>query len=169
MHLLQAIACIRSLPWAITILMVLGACGSETGRESAAGTSDRPDAPEPGYRSVTEVDHLPLDKGFFVTTDTPCTEASNATLALFLGDGLNWSREACTFTSIQQSGSRAWRVTESCSELGTGDGYVQIIDWTSMNDRQFRRVSEAGWVHEARLCNQTELPEPWRGIDLSDL
>jgi hypothetical protein len=113
---------------------------------------------------------LPLQIGFYVAEDTPCNDASNATLSLFFGDALNGARDACAFTAIGSTGQRAWNVTERCTTFGDPSGeFTQIVAWTSEHDRAFRRVTESGWEHSARFCPQPELPEPWRDNDLSDL
>jgi hypothetical protein len=153
----------------LLLALAIALPGIGVGARTGGSTDPAAFAGVPASAPVTTTHALPLQKGFYVASDTPCGEASNATLSLLLSEGLNWAREACQFTSIEEAGPRAWRITESCAELGSPERYTQVVEWTSIDDQQFRRVSDAGWVHEARRCPQADLPDPWRDTDLSDL
>ena len=149
----------RSIATAASLVLLLTGCGD--GARPAADTT-------PAAAPAGTTNRLPLATGYYVATDTPCDEASNATLSLFVGDALNGARDACAFTSVEATGPGAWRVTERCIVIGEeGDGFTQTVAWTATDDRSFTRVTGSGWEHRARLCPQAELPEPWREIDLA--
>jgi hypothetical protein len=139
--------------------LLLSGCGGAAEPEAAPA--------RPGDATLAR---LPLQVGFYVANGTPCGEASNATLSLFLGNGLNGARDACEFVAVEATSARAWRVTERCQPFGhPAAEAIETVRWTSENDRSFLRVSESGWEHSARFCPQQDLPEPWRDNDLSDL
>lgn len=142
---------------------LLSACGqrpataeAETGAEGAA--------------TAVEVESLPLKRGFYVSTDTPCGEASNATLSLVTRDGVNGARTVCTFTRIERIGADAYRVTSACADIQGGEPPEASVDvYTLAGDSGFVMTTEYGWETSARYCPQPSLPEPWRDNDISDI
>jgi hypothetical protein len=110
-------------------------------------------------------DALPLTRGFYVPVDVPCAEASNATLALFTGQGFNSSQVGCDITNLVGDEGE-YRFTEECAAIQSGetftmDGHVAITD-----ERHFTRIADYGST-AYHFCPQSELPEPWRDNDLS--
>lgn len=76
----------RKVSLLFSLGLVLPACDSDASRMAAADAG-----------GVTD---LPLQPGFYVSTDTPCESASNATLLLKRRDGLGGARDFCRFTAI---------------------------------------------------------------------
>lgn len=109
---------------------------------------------------------LPLRRGFYVSSDTDCGEASNATLALLHATGLNSAREDCSFNAIVPLGGGRYRTTDHCAVIGTGDMIGYGADWEVLSDRDFRRTLASGEVIRMRWCEQSSLPKAWRMIDL---
>lgn len=148
-------------PWAPTAaaaagLLMAGGCGGSPPPGAGSGT-----APPAAAR-------IPLPLGFYVATDTPCGAASNATLSLFHGKGLNGAREACEFTRLEAAGPATWRTTERCTTIGgMDDDFSLDVTWTVTSADSFRRDAADGWTQTARFCPQSELPAPWRDNDLS--
>jgi hypothetical protein len=131
------------------------------------------DAQRPAAEGVT-ITSLPLKRGFYVASDTPCSEASNATLLLVGKNGINGSRDYCTFKKIEQMGADRYKVTTECRSGGEAWGRAEEIDtyvavYTIANDTSFESKSETGWEHSARYCEQSSLPTDWRENDISDL
>jgi len=106
---------------------------------------------------------LPLKRGFYVTDGTPCAQASNATLLLVTREGVNGSRDVCTFTKIEKTGATSYRVTELCSNKAA------TVTYDVPNETSFRVTYESSGDRSARYCAQSSLPEPWRDNDISDL
>ena len=104
---------------------------------------------------------LPLKRGFYVSSDTPCNQASNATLRLVTREGINWARDICTFKKIEKTGATSYSVTESCS----GEPQPYEIP----NDTSFTVKYDGGSESSARYCAQSSLPDPWRDNDISDI
>lgn len=136
--------------------MLLAACG-----RSAA----------PAIDPAVTLSTLPLERGFYVASDTACGAASSATLLLYRGDGFNGARDTCEFQSIEQTGSNSYRVIERCHVLqeGPDNATTEVADWTLPDDSSFISVSETGWQRNFRHCEQSSLPDPWRDNDISQL
>lgn len=110
---------------------------------------------------------LPLRRGFYVTSDTACGEASNATLALLHREGLNFARADCVFTAVTPLGDARYRVTEQCAEIGTGERYASSTDWQVLAPDSFAVGFGDSSPRTYRWCDQATLPEGWRDIDLA--
>ncbi len=117
------------------------------------------------------VTDLPLKRGFYVSSDTACGEASHATLLLKRRGGISGARDSCEFTSIVKTGPESYRVTEMCGDLfGAQDGSsTEVIEWKVPDDVSFKSKSEAGSERSFRYCDQSSLPEDWRDADISDV
>lgn len=126
--------------------------------------------------ATTTVKTLPLKRGFYVASDTPCNRASNATLSLLGSDGFTVAgRDFCTFRKIEKTGAASYRVTEECSSGGEAWGSEEqkdtnVVVWEISGDSTYKRRNQSsGWESSARYCAQSSLPEPWRDNDISDL
>ncbi|MGB5103884.1 MAG: hypothetical protein WBO04_11290 [Steroidobacteraceae bacterium] len=145
---------------------LLGACGQ--GEKSGAGAAAEatPATAQPGER----VGELPLKRGFYVASDTPCEQASNATLLLLRRDGISGSRDSCEFTQIERVGNTTYRVTERCADMmDPSGGETWGVTWEIPDDSSFSTLRDDGWEHSARHCEQSRLPEDWRDNDISDV
>ncbi len=109
---------------------------------------------------------LPLRRSFYVSSDTDCGEASNATLARLHATGHNSAREACSFDTVVPLGGARYRTTERCAVIGTDDVIGYGADWEVLSDRAFRRTLASGADVGMRWCEQWSLPEAWRMIVL---
>lgn len=109
------------------------------------------------------VDALPLRRGYYVATDTPCAKASNATLMLVTRDGVSASRSSCEMLGVTRTNARRFVVRERC------DGEDMTTTYDIPADDRFTTTSESGWTSSARFCPQASLPEPWRDNDISDV
>lgn len=126
-------------------------------------------APAPGALSVGQaverVESIPLRRGYYVASDTPCGDASNATTTLFKGDGFY---ATCTTRSIERTAPDTYRLNETCSDRGEPErDSTQTIRVTS--DMGFAVVADDGSTWSARFCRQQDMPEPFSKNDLSDL
>lgn len=113
---------------------------------------------------------LPLQRGYYVASDTPCGQASNATLQLLRRSGIGAARTLCEFKAIEQTGPTSYRVRESCSELGsTTAAATETVSYEIANDRSFTARRADGADYKARYCAQSSLPSPWRDNDIRGL
>ena len=101
---------------------------------------------------------VPLKPGFYVDADTPCGEASNATMLLVGRTGIWGNRERCSYRKVEQKGTR-YRVTQQCGR-STSTAAIEVI-----GDSAFRSAV----LGNKRHCPQNLLPEPWRDNDISKL
>jgi hypothetical protein len=83
----------------------LVACGQSA---PAGGTGDE---------AANSLSELPLERGFYVMSDTACGNASNATLLLIRADGMNGARTSCDFKSIEQTRATSYRAAVVCNDI----------------------------------------------------
>ena len=140
---------------------LLPACGSQAASSSA----------EPGAAiAETVVEALPLQPGFFVSTDVACANASNATLLLHYPGGADGARENCSFNRIVRTGEGRYRVTQVCTDIQSGHSESSTADFDIKSPTAYSAVNTTyDWSHSARHCPQSQLPEPWRSNDISDV
>jgi len=103
---------------------------------------------------------LPLRRGFYVKADTPCGNASNATLDLFLGKAFRFN---CAVKSLQKE-TNGYRIVQSCTERGRQELYESTYRLLSNTEYIVTPQSNGGGglSNHYRYCPQSELPEPWR-------
>jgi hypothetical protein len=145
---------------AFTILVAacaLAGCG-DVGPGNGAGATGN---------IVTE---LPLKRGFYVASDTACGRASNATLLLVHRDGINGSRDACEFRSVEQTGPTSYRAVAICNSIHVGEAESSTSVFEIPDATQFSYGAEdSDYRSHLRYCEQSSLPDPWRDNDISDL
>lgn len=150
---------------ACLVAIACAACNAADTPPGAAVASSGPGRAQP-------VDALPLQPGYYVSTDTRCEEASNATLHVMNAEGDGYGGFTtppyfCTFDKVEQVGPSLYRVTETCQgshgEGGadTSGALYEIIDRTS-----YRAERESGWQNSARRCPRAQLPALWREEDI---
>src|SRR5690606_5695121 len=110
-----------------------------------------------------------LKRGFYVASDTPCAQASNATLLLLRRNGIGGARDFCEFLRIEPVDATRFRVTESCADFQGGDSETLTVVYHIPNDTRFESTRDDGWRHNARFCAQSTLPPDWRDNDIRDL
>jgi len=142
---------INRLMLSFFMLVVVGAFASETTVSAKNGV----------------VASLPLKRGFYVDNDTPCGEASNASMLLVLRRGIiSGAKELCELRRIERVGTASYRVTQACKDLASR-GRAQTV-WVTLeiaNDSSFMSKE----VGNKRYCEQSSLPDPWRDNDIADL
>jgi len=139
--------------------IVLGACGRSAAPPAAEDVVQVTGVPAPPQV-------LPLRRGFYVSSDTACEQASNATLGLLHARGLNGSRTDCVFESVESLGKARYRIVEQCAAIGSGERLRMSVIWEILTPESFQRTEESGWQSRMRYCEQQALPEDWREIDL---
>jgi len=119
---------------------------------------------------TTIVTALPLKRGYYVASDTPCDQASNATTTLLRRDGFSGSRDFCEFKKIERTGANTYRVTEACGDVqDDAPPETSVNIYTLEGDAAFSVERESGWVHGARYCAQSSMPPEWRENDINDV
>lgn len=113
---------------------------------------------------------LPLKRGYYVESDTPCGQASNATATLLRRNGIGGARDFCEFKKIEQTGPNTYRVTEACGDLhDNASPETSTSLYTLTGDAAFTAKSQDGWERSARHCAQSSMPPDWRDNDISDV
>lgn len=137
----------------------------------ATGTAPSGSGPTPAAAAAKPITapSLPLQRGYYVASDTPCGQASNATLQLLRRNGIGAARTICDFKAIEQTGPTGYRVRESCTELGGTTAATETVNYEIANDRSFTARRAGGADYKARYCAQSSLPSPWRDNDIRGL
>lgn len=139
---------------------------------AAANQAAAPAAPEaaPAKTHTATIAALPLKRGYYVESDTPCGQASNATTTLLRRNGIGGARDFCEFKKIEQTGPHTYRVTEACGNLqDNAPPETSTSIYTLTEGTAFTAKSEHGWERSARYCAQSSMPPDWRGNDISDV
>lgn len=139
---------------------------------ASANQAAAPAAPEavPAKAQAATVAALPLKRGYYVESDTPCGQASNATTTLLRRQGIGGARDFCEFKKIEQTGPNTYRVTEACGDLqDSAPPETSTSIYTLTGDTAFTAKSEHGWERSARYCAQSSMPPDWRANDISDV
>lgn len=118
---------------------------------------------------TTTVTALPLARGYYVASDTPCSEASNATVSLLQREGIGGSRDFCEFKKIENTGPNAYRVTQACKAFqDSTPPETSVVIYTLAGDTRFTSRNEDGREYDARHCAQASMPSEWRENDIGD-
>lgn len=139
---------------------------------ASANQAAAPSAPEavPAKAQAATIAALPLKRGYYVESDTPCGQASNATTTLLRREGIGGARDFCEFKKIEQTGPNTYRVTEACGDLqDSAPPETSTSIYTITGDTAFTAKSEHGWERSARYCAQSSMPPDWRANDISDV
>lgn len=124
---------------------------------------------------------LPLQLGFYVAADTPCANASNATLLLLRANSIGGARDVCQFLSIRQLSAQDFLVTESCADFQASETEQRLVRYQIIDAVSFKlsrataeqpvlsQPIDTDVFYQGYYCPQSSLPEPWRDNDLSDL
>ena len=169
-------ACGQSDATAENVAATEGAAETETANtpDVAAATNETAAraAPEaaPAKAQAATIAALPLKRGYYVESDTPCAQASNATTTLLRRNGIGGARDFCEFKKIEQTGPNTYRVTEACGDLqDNAPPETSTSIYTLTGETAFTAKSEHGWERSARYCAQSSMPPDWRGNDISDV
>ncbi|HEX2796343.1 MAG TPA: hypothetical protein VHN38_04610 [Immundisolibacter sp.] len=161
-----------------------GAAETETGSapdasaaaaQADTGTANQaaaPAAPEtaPATAQAATIAALPLKRGYYVASDTPCGQASNATVMLLRREGIGGARDFCEFKNIEQTGPNTYRVTEACGDFqDNASPETSVTTYTLEGDAAFTSKSTDGWERSARYCAQSNMPPDFRSNDISDV
>lgn len=136
----------------------------------ACGESGTRDGAVDNAAPANTVVELPLQRGFYVMSDTPCSNASNATLLLVHRAGMKGARDACDFETIEQTGPTSYRAVMTCRNI-QGRGAEPSTNVYEIPDAtQFTYgTQDSDYRSHFRYCEQSSLPDPWRDNDISDL
>jgi hypothetical protein len=106
-------------------------------------------------------DILPIKRGYYVTSDTPCGNASSATLSLFWGS----SMDGCKVLSNKKVNDSTYSIKSKCTERG--ETFTIADTYTIISSTEYKRVNAGS--SQSRYCAQSQLPEPWRTNDIRSI
>ena len=105
---------------------------------------------------------LPIEPGYYVQRDTPCQQASNATLTLYNGVSFGDAHVECRKSAIRKAADSSYQITEQCRDMQGRGGpwktfkaaYVVLSRTEFISTTPYQKASY-------RYCKQSDLPEPW--------
>jgi hypothetical protein len=120
-----------------------------------------------GSVTAAGADSLPIERGYYVEKDTPCQQASNATITLYNGVSFGNSPVECRKPAVRKLADGSYRITEQCRDMqGRGGPWKAFTASYAVLSRT-ELISTTPYQKAAyRYCRQSELPEPWSTIDL---
>jgi hypothetical protein len=110
---------------------------------------------------------LPLQRGFYVATDTSCREASDATITLYNGASFGQAHAQCRRWSAEQQADGTFQVRKSCRDAQSARSRWQTRTETYqiVSRTEFVETNEFGQFR-SRYCKQADLPSDWRVVNL---
>lgn len=137
---------------AAVVAVVLAACSGPVAEDAAATAVQQ------------QIDTIPLKPGYYVAVDTPCSQASNATVSLFKGDGFSaW----CETRSIEKTGPTTYRLVQACTDPRDPEPFETDALYELKGDSAYVETGD-GWQREARFCPQSQMSEPFNTNDISE-
>ncbi|SHL98792.1 hypothetical protein SAMN05444159_7377 [Bradyrhizobium lablabi] len=117
--------------------------------------------------TAARADSVPVERGYYVRSDTPCQQASNATITLFNGISFGNAHLECRKPAIQKLADGSFQITEHCRDTqGRGGPWTALTTTYAVPSRtEFMRMTPYGKA-SFRYCKQSDLPEPWSTTDL---
>ncbi|SHI13619.1 hypothetical protein SAMN05443248_8566 [Bradyrhizobium erythrophlei] len=116
------------------------------------------------------VDSLPIERGYYVRSDSPCQQASNATIMFYDGISFGTAHVECRNHSIQKLADGSHQIAEQCRDTQVDGG-----PWTALT-ASYAVVSRTEYIGTTpfekasyRYCKQADLPGPWGTNDLRSL
>jgi hypothetical protein len=74
--------------------------------------------------SAQAADALPLQRGYYVQSDTPCQRASNATITLYDGVSFGAAHVECRKPLIRKAPDGTYQMTKRCGDMqGSGGSW----------------------------------------------
>jgi|SRR3954470_16920425 hypothetical protein len=125
----------------------------------------------PGIASEARAQSLPLERGYYVQSDTPCQRASNATLTLYNGISFGQAHAECRKPVIRKLAEGcSYQVTKRCRDVQGRGGPWEIsrASFAIRSRMEFVETTQFG-TFSFRYCKQSDLPDPWNTIDLRAL
>ena len=120
--------------------------------------------------SAHAADSLPLQRGYYVQSDTSCQRASNATISLYDGVSFGAAHVECRKPVIRKTPDGTYQMTERCRDMqGNGASWETFKSSYVFKSRtEFVETTSYG-TFSFRYCKQSDLSEPWSTNDLSAL
>ena len=107
-------------------------------------------------------DSLPIERGYYVRSDTPCQQASNATLTLYDGISFGHAHVECRKPAFRTLADGSHQITEFCRDTqGRGGPWTAFTTKYAVLSRT-EVISTTPYEKASyRYCKQPDLPEPW--------
>jgi hypothetical protein len=124
-----------------------------------------------GFASTSNAaDSLPIQRGYYVATDTPCQQASNATLTLYNGTSFGDAHVECRKPSTKKLADGSYQLSEQCRDLqGNGGRWERMTTNYKVVSRTEIVATNSFGKFQYRYCRQSDMPDPWNTNDLKSI
>lgn len=154
----------QAFKWAPSMAILL--CLLTAACKPSSSPQTPQDAPGLTVQGTQPAAILPLQRGYYVASDTPCALASNSTLLLLRRNGIGGARYFCEFRRIEQTRPTVYVVEEVCADFQGSASETRYLQYVLENNNRFLAKDQNGIVLDARYCAQSELPPDWRNTDI---
>lgn len=121
-----------------------------------------------GPAQAGPANELPLTRGFYVSGDASCAEASGATVTLVGRKDFAWPQMVCTFAGVKQVGPTDFDVALDCEETADFPAETLNVRMVVPDDRKYGLSFSGEPPAISHFCAQGDLPEPWRSNDIAE-
>ncbi|MDE2241002.1 MAG: hypothetical protein KGK01_00765 [Bradyrhizobium sp.] len=119
---------------------------------------------------ATAADSLPIQPGFYVSIDTPCQKASNATITLYDGTSFGGAHVECRKTFTKKLTDGSYQLTRKCKDMqGNGGPWETFTEKDTVVSQTEVIVTTSSGNFHYRYCSQSDLPDPWNTNDLKSI
>ena len=110
---------------------------------------------------------LPIQRSFYVATDTPCREATDATIRLYNGASFGDAHAQCRRWSAKKLADGTFQVKKSCRDAQSAQNRweAKTESYQIVSPTEFVETNEFGQFR-SRYCKQADLPSDWRVVNL---
>jgi hypothetical protein len=121
-----------------------------------------------GVAAARAADSLPLERGYYVRSDTPCERASNATITLYNGASFGFAHAECNKPVIRKQADGTYQTATRCRDMqGRGGPSETFKSRYAVKSRTEFVETTSDATFSFRYCKQPDLPDPWNTNDLS--
>ncbi|WP_145201519.1 hypothetical protein [Sphingobium sp. B2] len=145
---------------------------TEDAANTATAAAVETAAPDVPAQATATLATLPLKRGYYVRSETPCNRASRADVfSLVTRTGMNLN---CTFKRIEKTGATTYRVTQECANEGAAWGRADETETSTdtyeiPNETSYKVTYDGGYEASARYCAQSSMPPGYSDNDISDV
>jgi hypothetical protein len=122
--------------------------------------------------TMATADSVPIKRGYYVDKDTPCENASNATITLYNGISFGSAHVECRKPVSKKLADGSYQIVEQCRDTeGRGGPWASLTsNYVVLSQTEFTLTNSLGKeTYRFRYCAQSDLPWPWSTNNLHSI
>jgi hypothetical protein len=122
--------------------------------------------------TAAAADSVPIKRGYYVESDTPCQHASNSSITLYDGRSFGSAHVQCRRPSIKKLADGSYQIAEQCRDTeGRGGPWEPLTSkYVVLSPTEFTLTNSLGKeTYRFRHCAQADMPDPWSTNDLRSI